>query len=177
MSESQITPEVFTTDYVGEPGGRTFFIQARDEAGTSTFLVEKQQVALLAEKLREVLVLIDQTDTVRSAPPARDPALDLAEPVQPVWRVGNMGLGYEEERDVVVVVLEEARAEEEDEAQAVQEHDSAQILLRRDQVRAFILHAAAIVGEGRPVCQLCGLPMDPAGHRCPASNGHHPVVV
>jgi uncharacterized repeat protein (TIGR03847 family) len=50
-------------------------------------------------------------------------------------------------------------------------------LLTRAQVRAFVLHALAIVEEGRPLCQLCGLPMDADGHLCPASNGHHPVTV
>jgi uncharacterized repeat protein (TIGR03847 family) len=49
-----------------------------------------------------------------------------------------------------------------------------QFHLRRDQVRAFILHALAVVAEGRPLCQLCGLPIDPEGHICPASNGHRP---
>jgi hypothetical protein len=49
--------------------------------------------------------------------------------------------------------------------------------LRRDQVRTFVLHAQAIVDEGRPLCQLCGLPIDPSGHACPASNGHRLSVI
>jgi glutamate synthase domain-containing protein 1 len=43
---------------------------------------------------------------------------------------------------------------------------------REEQARAFVLHALAVVAEGRPLCQLCGLPIDPSGHICPASNGH-----
>ncbi|MGH2730258.1 MAG: DUF3090 family protein, partial [Actinomycetota bacterium] len=45
---------------------------------------------------------------------------------------------------------------------------------RRDQARAFVLHALAVIDEGRPLCMLCGLPIDPTGHACPASNGHRP---
>ncbi|MEA2451638.1 MAG: hypothetical protein QOG04_348 [Actinomycetota bacterium] len=170
MSELEQSPEIFTADYMGEPGKRTFFIQSQDDETTLSFLVEKQQVAVLAERMRDVLLMIDETDTIKSAPPARDPGLNAAQPVEPEWRVGNMGLAYDEETDRVVVLLEEAQTEE-DEPDL--EAGAARMMLRRDQARSFILHAIAIVDEGRPICQLCGLPMDPAGHKCPASNGHH----
>ena len=170
MSEIELTPDIFTADYVGEPGGRTFYLQARTDMTTTSFLVEKQQVAVLADRLRDVLVMIDNKDTIKSAVSARDPALTLGEPLEPEWRVGDMGLAYDEEADRVIVLLQEAQTEEEVDPDG----SSVRLMLRRDQARAFILHAIAIVGEGRPICQLCGLPMDPAGHRCPASNGHHP---
>ncbi|HEV3472533.1 MAG TPA: DUF3090 family protein, partial [Actinomycetota bacterium] len=134
--------------------------------------------------LRDMLVLIDQADTIRSAIPARDPALNADEPDEAAWRVTTIGLGYEEEMDRIVVVLQEAGVNEagltgegaEEELGGATEGGEATYLLRRDQVRAFVLHAMAVVAEGRPICQLCGLPMDPEGHRCPASNGHHPSV-
>ena len=170
MSEIELTPDIFAADYVGEPGARTFYLQARTDATTTTFLVEKQQVAVLADRLRDVLVMIDSQDTIKSAVSARDPALALGEPLEPEWRVGDMGLAYDEEPDRVIVLLQEAQTEEEPDPDA----SSVRLMLRRDQARTFILHAIAVVGEGRPICQLCGLPMDPAGHRCPASNGHHP---
>ena len=184
MSESQISPEVFTVDYVGEPGARTFYIQSRDGADALTFLVEKQQVALLAEKLREVLLLIVETDTVRAAPAARDPALGLLEPTEPRWRVATIGIGYEENGDYLVIVMSPSeRPDEDDEddepgiAAGDENEESFRFHLRKDQARAFILHASAIVEEGRPLCQLCGLPMDPSGHQCPASNGHRLTIV
>lgn len=172
MSELEQSPEIFTADYIGEPGQRTFFLQTQGEVTTLSFLVEKQQVAVLAERMRDVLLMIDQDDTIKSAPPARDPGLNAAQPVEPEWRVGNMGLAYDEEEDRIVVLLEEVQpAEEEEEPEP--DAGAARVLIRRDQARSFILHAIAIVNEGRPICQLCGLPMDPAGHKCPASNGHH----
>jgi uncharacterized repeat protein (TIGR03847 family) len=167
----EMTPLVFTADYVGEPGQRTFYIQTRDRERTLTYLVEKQQVSLLAEKFRELLMMIDANDTIRNTPPTRDPALALEGPLEPEARLGTMGLAYEEENDLVIVVMQPVTEEEEDD-DLVEREDTLRLMLRRDQVRSFILHALAATGEGRPICQLCGLPMDPAGHVCPASNGH-----
>ena len=171
MSQIEITPEVFTADYVGEPGKRAFFLQARSSETTYSFALEKQQVAVLAEKLRELLLLVDTEDTVKTTAPERDPGLQLQQPLEPEFRVGTMGLAYDEEPDQVVVLAQPVNPEEE-EREEPDEDEGIRFLLRRDQVRAFVLHAGAVVEEGRPTCQLCGLPMDPAGHACPASNGH-----
>jgi uncharacterized repeat protein (TIGR03847 family) len=176
-----LTPEIFTADYLGRPGARVFYLQARGDFGSRTYLVEKQQVAVLADKLRELLVMVDPADTVAGAEPARDPALALSEPTEPEWRIGMMGLTFEEaEQRVLVLVRSVDEAAEDEEPPALDEEDEdgpgVQFHLRRDQVRAFILHALAVVAEGRPLCQLCGLPIDPEGHICPASNGHRPAV-
>jgi uncharacterized repeat protein (TIGR03847 family) len=169
MSQIELIPEVFTADYVGEPGERAFYLQSRTQQSVLTCAIEKQQVAALAERMRELLLLVDREDTVGATPPARDPALAL-QPLDPEWRVGTMGLAYEETSDQVVVLAQQAGAEEE--PGEIVEDEGVRFMLRRDQARAFVLHAVAIVDEGRPTCQLCGLPMDPAGHDCPASNGH-----
>ncbi len=166
----ELRPEVFTADYVGEPGQRAFYLQVRGDFGVQSFVVEKQQVAVLGEKLREVLLAVDADDTVRSATPARDPALGLVTPPEPLWRVGTMGLAYEEEGDSLLLFLQEVEAD--DDLDLEDDGPGVRIVLRRHQARAFVLHALAVVGEGRPLCQLCGLPMDPDGHACPASNGH-----
>jgi uncharacterized repeat protein (TIGR03847 family) len=168
------TPEIFTADYMGRPGERVFYLQARGDFGSQTYLVEKQQVAVLADKLRELLVMVDPADTVAGTEPARDPALQLVEPVEPEWRIGMMGLTYEEPEERVLVLMRPVDEQAPDEEPSLEDDDESgvQFHLRRDQVRTFILHALAIVAEGRPLCQLCGLPIDPDGHICPASNGH-----
>ena len=174
MSESELIPDVFTAGYVGRPGQRAFYLQVRGPFGVHSYPIEKQQVAVLSEKLRELLLLIDSDDTVGSAVAERDPALDLETPVESDWRIGTIGLGYEEDSDLVILLLQSATgAEEQDDDDAATSH---RFLLRRDQVRAFVLHTDAVVGEGRPICQLCGLPMDPEGHQCPASNGHRQMA-
>jgi uncharacterized repeat protein (TIGR03847 family) len=175
-----VIPEVFTADYVGEPGKRTFFLQVRADVESHSFLVEKEQVHLLADKLREFLVAIDAQDAILGAQPERDPALALAPVDEPEWRVGNMALAYDEDADRFVLFVDPIQPDDDDEREVdepeVGESEKLRVLLRRDQVRAFVLHAIAVVSEGRPICQLCGLPMDPTGHLCPASNGHRTAV-
>jgi uncharacterized repeat protein (TIGR03847 family) len=167
-----VNPDIFTADYVGEPGRRSFYLQARSAEGLLSFPIEKQQVVILAEKLRELLLLVDGDDTVTSASAGRDPALAFTEPVSDETQVGTIGLAYEEGSDRVVVLLQPMPEEGEEDEAEVDDTSGVHLELRRDQVRAFVLHAIAVVNEGRTICQLCGLPMDPAGHRCPASNGH-----
>ncbi len=171
------SPDVFTADYVGTPGHRAFFVQARSGEATFTYVVEKAQVQLLAEKFQEMLVEVDESDTVVAAAPERDPALALSEPLDPRWRVGAIGLGYNESDDSILVILHPVEAPTDEDDEAGDDEDTGEedrFHLRRDQARAFVLHVTAAVGEGRPLCQLCGLPMDPEGHNCPASNGHRP---
>lgn len=181
MSEIELTPEIFTADYVGEPGERAFYLQLRGPFGTRSYEFEKQQASALADKLRELLTLVDAADTINKTEPGRDPALVLEPPDVVEWRIGTIGLAYDEETDRVLVLAQPIEFEEEDSGESTesqqQEADTEthRFLLRRDQVRAFVLHTLAIVAEGRPICQLCGLPMDPAGHNCPASNGHRPA--
>jgi uncharacterized repeat protein (TIGR03847 family) len=175
LSESEITPVVFTADYLGRPGERTFFIQSTGETGVHTYSVEKQQVEVLAEKLRELLLAVDANDTIRKTPPARDPALAMIATDPPEWRIGSMALAFDEASESVYVMVEEmGELPGPDEDLGTGEDANAiRFVLRKDQARAFTLHAMAVVAEGRPLCQLCGLPMDPDGHNCPSSNGHH----
>ncbi len=168
-----ITPDTFVADYTGEPGERTFFIQSQGDV-TRTYLAEKQQVELLAERLREMLVLLDSSDSILTAAPARNPDLTLDAPIEPEWRVGTIAIGYVEESDDVVVSF--AQVQEDPPEDPTEIEFDARFFLDRDQVRSFVLHALAVVGEGRPLCQLCGLAMDPDGHNCPASNGHRAQV-
>jgi uncharacterized repeat protein (TIGR03847 family) len=170
MSQIEITPEIFTADYEGRPGRRTFFLQARAASGSVSLLAEKQQIEALAEKLRELLVIVDGSDTITKSTAQRDPALAM-EPEEPQGRVGTIGLAYEEDNDRVLVVVQPVSEEPEPDEPAEPEA-GFRFVLRRDQVRAFVLHCEAVVAEGRPLCQLCGLPKDPDGHACPASNGH-----
>ena len=182
MSRLEMTPDVFTADYSGQPGHRAFYLQARSGGDSHTFAVEKQQVALLAEKLSEMLMLVDEDDPIASLTPQRIPSLEAIY-ADPSWHIGAIGLSYDDEADRVSVdlreVTEEPAGEEAFEAIEEAENDereSARFLLSRQQVRDFIVHALAVVQEGRPICPLCGLPMDPDGHACPATNGHHPAA-
>lgn len=166
-----------TAGAVGEPGERTFFLQARQGERLVTILVEKQQVELLSASLVEILA---RSGKETGQGPA-DEELDLEQPIVPEWRAGRLSVGYDEERDLLLLEAEELVTDVED------EEDEQESLLdpldpdapgrvrfwaTREQALALARYSAAVVAAGRPRCQLCGNPMDPEGHICPALNGH-----
>lgn len=166
MTEVELHPELFTADAIGAPGERKFYLRAEGDFGVHTLLIEKEQVAVLAGQLRELLVTIDRNDAVVLSTAERDPALSFEEEPEAEARVGTMGFTYDEDTDRVVLIVEPIVSDDEPSGEGLR------FVLRRDQVRAFVLHCLAIVAEGRPICRMCALPIDPEGHDCPAANGH-----
>lgn len=161
-----------STGAVGEPGSRTFYVQARTADTELTVLVEKEQVALLAS---EAVAFLDRLaeeypeDQV-VLPPS---VAELHEPTVPLFRARLIGLGFDPERELVLIELREhATDDESDDPEAVEDSPGyvARIYATRPQVRAMAAHGAAVVQAGRPPCPLCGMPMDPSGHRCPRWN-------
>jgi uncharacterized repeat protein (TIGR03847 family) len=94
--------------------------------------------------------------------------MSLDEPLEPVFRVGQMGLGYDEDRNLLVLVAQELLPEGEDPSTA----SSARFWGTPTQMRTMARQATEVVAAGRPVCPLCSAPMDPEGHFCPRRNGH-----
>ncbi|HEX6231462.1 MAG TPA: DUF3090 domain-containing protein [Actinomycetota bacterium] len=161
-----------TAGAVGEPGERTFFIQARAGDQLVTVLVEKEQVELLAASILEILSNLDEE--TGEGPP--EEALELEPPLEPIWRAGRLSIGYAEARDLMLLELEEAVPEEagEDETTVSEqpEADRLRLWATREQMLALSRHGAAVAARGRPRCRFCGNPIDPEGHTCPAMNGH-----
>ncbi|MBI2238490.1 MAG: DUF3090 family protein [Actinobacteria bacterium] len=161
--------ERITTDAIGEPGNRTFYIQARKGDDLVTVLVEKEQVQLLAASILEILARVGKE--TEEGPDEEE--MGLEEPVEPVWRAGRLSIGYEEERDLILLELEELVPEEEaEEKPAETEPDRVRMWATREQMLALSRHSAVVAARGRPSCQFCGNPIDPEGHWCPAMNGH-----
>jgi len=161
---------------VGQPGQRAFYIQARTEHTQLTVLVEKEQVELLAT---EAVAFLDQiADKYPELPFDLPPTQSsLREPTVPLFRARLIGLGFDTERELVLIELRE-RPEDEDvegidpDDLAVADDDGyvARIYATRAQVRAMAARGAEAVAGGRPPCPLCEQPMDPSGHRCPRWN-------
>jgi uncharacterized repeat protein (TIGR03847 family) len=165
---------------VGEPGERAFYLQARKERAQLTVLVEKEQVALLATEAVAFLDRIaDEYPEDAIALPSEE--AELREPTVPLFRARLIGLGFDPERELVLIELRERSADEDsDEDEAAppavepeadeEEGFVARLYATRPQVRAMAARGAAAVAAGRPPCPLCDQPMDPAGHRCPRWN-------
>jgi uncharacterized repeat protein (TIGR03847 family) len=170
-----LDPASFVTiGTIGPPGRRTFYLQASQGSAVVSLIIEKEQARALSESLDQLLEALDKRYP-QPAGTAQDVSYDMAllQPVNPLWRVGQMGLGYDEKADLIILVAQELIFEEEDE---LQEPEAVRLTGTRQQMRALSQHAASIVEQGRPLCPLCGNPMDPDGHFCPPSNGHRKPV-
>ncbi len=163
-----------TADAVGEPGSRTFYIQARAGSELVTVIVEKQQVQLLAASVLELLEEPEAADTVTD-----EGAMGLEEPLDPRWRAGRLSIGFDQDRDLFLLEVEELRSDAEepepDDPRTIladDEAESIRIWASPAQMLALSRHGASVAARGRPTCQFCGNPIDAEGHACPAMNGH-----
>lgn len=188
-------PERFVAGTVGEPGDRTFFLQARGGGRVVSVALEKVQVSLLAEKLEELLTEAGRrfgVDLPQVPVLAVNDNEPLDTPVDEEFRVGTLGLAFDVDTTTVVIEAIEAGEadaeveldeDDEDDDDPVTDDDEddepdddldrLRVRLTPEATRAFIDRARRVVNAGRPPCPLCGQPLDPAGHLCPRHNGYH----
>jgi uncharacterized repeat protein (TIGR03847 family) len=167
-----------TAGAVGEPGERSFFVQARAGERLITVAVEKEQVELLGTSILEILATVGR----ETGEGPQEEELELEAPIEPLWRAGRLSIGYQEDRDLLLLELEElvddpAGEDPEAEEEAALRADAPEparvrIWATREQMFALARHGAAVAARGRPRCRFCGNPIDPEGHMCPAMNGH-----
>ena len=161
-----------TTDAIGQPGQRVFYIQGRTDEQIVTVIVEKVQIQTLALGVEDFLNEIQQR--YPDLPPATtgydEAMMHIQPPVDPLFRVGELGLAYEADNDLAVLVVREIQASD------VEGNEEDVSVVRfwctRSQLSALGQWGLEISGRGRPVCPYCGQPMDPSGHFCPKRNGH-----
>ena len=195
MPEIEFDPvDSIAAGAVGEPGQRAFYIQAEKDGQVLSVLVEKQQVAMLAERVR---MLLDQVEAqfpgeAETAPvPLTPDAGELRGDPVPLFRALAIGIGFDPSRRLVVLELHERPiADEEDDEDDDEDEDDdpgleepgpaedegegylARLYFTAAQARAMATRGTAAVERGRPPCPLCGGPLDPSGHVCPRLNGH-----
>jgi uncharacterized repeat protein (TIGR03847 family) len=175
-------PERFVAGTVGSPGERTFFLQASGGGRVTSVALEKVQVALLAERLEELLdeVLRRSGGTApvpAVAPPDLEDAAPLDQPLLEEFRVGTLALAWDTDDDRVVIEAQaigegEGPGETEPLSDETEGLDVLRVRIPPAMARAFAKRALAVVAAGRPPCPLCGQPLDPQGHICPRQNGH-----
>ncbi len=156
---------------IGQPGQREFFLQARTGLRTVTLKIEKQQVQALAIGIMQLLEQVgDVLPQLRAdLVDLNNPRMSLEEPIYPAFVIGQIGLGYDQARDLVILVVQELVAEE---SSGPSQAALARFVVNREMMRDFSEFALALAAAGRPTCPLCGQPIDPHGHFCPPSNGH-----
>jgi len=147
----------------GAPGQRHFFLQVEARGKAVALACEKFHVQGLVQRIQELLAEQGAKGAAgkASAPGARSEA---------VWEIAELGLGYNESKSLFVIVAREAVTDG-DAAGAA----TARFWLDERQLRGLAKQAEQVLSAGRPLCQFCGLPVDPAGHPCPAANGSRPI--
>ena len=179
-------PDRFVAGTVGQPGERTFFLQAREGNRITSVACEKQQVSVLAEHLDRVLdEVLRRSSGQIDVPPAASTATDtqpLDAPITEEFRVGTMTIAWDPSIDRVVIELfsnvdvDEAEDEAEEPAPETSEEPEADevfvVKITAAYARDFVARANALVAAGRPPCPFCLQPLDPQGHICPRANGY-----
>ncbi|NIJ12088.1 putative repeat protein (TIGR03847 family) [Saccharomonospora amisosensis] len=172
-------PDRFVAGTVGEPGDRTFYLQASESTRTISVTIEKQQVAVLAERLDSLLEEVASrfgADVPEEVPDELVDTEPLDVPVEEEFRVGTMGLGWDAESKAIVIELLAITEGEIDETVVLDDTeegpDAVRVFLSPAAARAFAARADRVVNAGRKPCPLCGEPLDPAGHICPRQNGY-----
>jgi len=182
-------PDRFVAGTVGQPGNRTFYLQARDGGRIVSVVLEKVQVALLAERLTQLLTEVRE----RGANVPQEPALadvdtaPLDEPLNETFRVGSMTIVWNgddesitlearalaEDEDVASDALDvdQLMGIEDDDEDEVDESDLVRVRLDATKALVFAQRALEIVAAGRPPCPFCGQPLNPEGHICTRRNG------
>lgn len=159
-----------TADAIGKPGERVFYLQAYQDTRTITVLIEKAQLQSLAIGIEQFLSQISQQnpDLEEAAGDYLEEQMRIHPPVDPLFRAGEIGLGYDRERDRVVIFTKELLPEGSEPEAASQ----VRFWASRSQLRRLARWGMEVVSRGRPICPQCGQPIDPDGHFCPKKNGH-----
>jgi uncharacterized repeat protein (TIGR03847 family) len=172
------SPERFLAGTIGQPGEREFFFQVVDGRRILSVACEKQQVAVLADRLGSLITEVARRFGAEAeSESAGEADLPLATPVDAEFRVGTMGLAWDGEGSQVIVELLALSEEEVGEDIVLEDRedgpDALRVFLTLGAARDFAKHAERVVAAGRPPCPLCSNPLDPEGHLCPRLNGYH----
>ena len=160
-----------TTDAIGQPGKRVFYIQGWQDERTITLIVEKIQIQSLAVGLEQFLAELQPavprpgrsirrvttktrcTSTPRSTRSSASASWAWATMPKTTWSSWSPASCWPKIRTLT-------------------EASVVRFWCTRSQLRAMCQWGMEVASHGRPICPQCGEPMDPEGHFCPKKNGH-----
>jgi uncharacterized repeat protein (TIGR03847 family) len=161
-----------TADAIGKPGQRVFYLQGwrENDIHPVTIIIEKVQLLTLAKGLEQILSEITRQKPALPEPAANydEDKMHITPPVDPIFRAGEMGLGYDADQDLIIILVREIVMEDGNPEEA----SVIRFWCNRQQARWLADWGAEVVSRGRPICPQCGQPMEPEGHFCPKKNGH-----
>ena len=170
----ELNPVDFVTiGTIGPKGQRTFHLQAGQDHRIVSFTIEKEQAHALSSAITELLADIDERDNSQTEANFSELDMDLREPIEPLFRIAQMGLAYEAHNNQVILIAQEHVPQSEDEFDdGLNEDDDddeddedldfsifeggpdgpqvVRMWCSREQMRALSLHAMDTVKSGRP---------------------------
>jgi len=153
--------ENIRAEALGEPGQRTFRILVDGDAGSAMMWLEKEQLFQLAVAISQLHSSLPELDRSRPISEGPEGFGDRLE-----FKVGRLVLGHEGSSERLIIDAYDAESGEEEQEPTVR------IWAERQQLARFAADSRVLCAAGRPICPLCGSPMNPEGHACPRSNGH-----
>ena len=171
-------PERFIVGTVGQPGERTFFIQAQHGPRLISVSLEKTQVQALSERLIQMLREIKQSDSTLVITRLPKDDSPLSTPIEEEFRVGVIGLAFDSVQALIQVDMQAINEKRENEPEFIDvddlsgEQDILRVLITPSEADRFAKRAMTVVGAGRLPCPFCGGPIDVRGHLCPRANGY-----
>ena len=161
-----------TVDAIGQPGERVFYLQGRNSDQVITLLVEKFQIQTLALAIENLMVELREKspELVDASPDFMEEDMTLEPPLDPLFRVGEIKLGYDLEKDLLILIATEImldNPEGED-----QKPSEVRFWCTRSQLWALSRWGIELASRGRPVWPSTGEPILPPGEFSPKNNGH-----
>lgn len=161
-----------TADAIGAPGNRVFYIQAwnKDQPQPFTVILEKIQLQAITINVENFIINLEQKNPnlVPAAAAYDRDKMQITPPVDPLFRIGEFKLGYDEQTDLLVFAFYEIQAE----GSPLEDASILRLWCSRALARSMVHWSQEVISRGRPICPQCGEPMEPEGHFCPKKNGH-----
>lgn len=171
---------------VGQPGQRRFCIFVESRRGSAIMWMEKEQLNRLAFALDRALAQVTQGQILRTEaqaetpPPPPEMAADFPRSPEYDFREAQIGLTYDPRAEVFTLTIApvDIIMEPGQEPQAqIREEDHVSFLFTVQQAHTLTSAINTLLSAGgRPVCPLCGTPLDGGPHACVRQNGHYEVI-
>lgn len=144
-TEIDLNPVDFITiGTIGPRGKRTFHLQAGHDSRLIDFVIEKEQAWALGDAIRDFLDDVDERMQEETTVEMAAMDMELREPIQPLFRVAQMGLAYDDAINMVILTSLEMLEEDTEDPSVVR------MWCTRHQMRALSLQALDVVSAGRP---------------------------
>lgn len=161
-----------TVDAIGQPGERVFYLQGESPDQVVTLLVEKFQIQTLALAVENIMSELREKspDLPEASPDYVEENMTLAPPLDPLFRVGELSLGYDPSQDLLILIAKEVPMDISDlDADQLSE---VRFWCTRSQMWAMARWSIELASRGRPVWPSTGEPILPPGEFSPKNNGH-----